>query len=196
MNKQSIIIYDFEILFNILNEFKENLKFKLFKFDNEKELSNINDGYYGNYLILVNSKIDNEVKKKIETNKILVFNEFPITIKKLIEILNVQLLKQKYVDQSEIKIRKYILDLNSRKITKDHKKLKLTEREIDIILFLNKNTSPQNIEILQKKVWGHTSDLETHTVETHIYRLRKKINDIFNDDNFIISLEEGYKLNV
>ena len=196
MNKQSIIIYDFEILFNILNEFKENLKFKLFKFDNEKELSNINDGYYGNYLILVNSKIDNEVKKKIETNKILVFNEFPITIKKLIEILNVQLLKQKYVDQSEIRIRKYILDLNSRKITKDHKKLKLTEREIDIILFLNKNTSPQNIEILQKKVWGHTSDLETHTVETHIYRLRKKINDIFNDDNFIISLEEGYKLNV
>ncbi len=110
-------------------------------------------------------------------------------------MLNIQLIKQKYIDQSKIEINKYNLDLNSREIRKNEKKLKLTEREIDIILYLNENKNPQNIEILQKKVWGHVSDLETHTVETHVYRLRKKIKDIFGDDNFIISLDSGYKIN-
>ena len=110
-------------------------------------------------------------------------------------MLNIQLIKQKYIDQSKIEINKYNLDLNSREIRKNEKKLKLTEREIDIILYLNENKNPQNIEILQKKVWGHVSDLETHTVETHIYRLRKKIKDIFGDDSFIISLDTGYKIN-
>ena len=110
-------------------------------------------------------------------------------------MLNIKLIKQKYIDQSKIEIKKYNLDLNSREIMKNEKKLKLTEREIDIILYLNENKNPQNIEILQKKVWGHVSDLETHTVETHIYRLRKKIKDIFGDDNFIISLDSGYKIN-
>ena len=108
--------------------------------------------------------------------------------------MNIQLLKQKYIDQSEIKIKEYILDLNSREITKDKKQLKLTEREIDIILHLHENKRPQSIEIFQKSVWGHTSVLETHTVETHIYRLRKKIKDKFNDENFIISLDNGYKI--
>ena len=110
-------------------------------------------------------------------------------------MLNIQLIKQKYIDQSKIEINKYNLDLNSREIMKNEKKLKLTEREIDIILYLNENKKPQNIEALQKKVWGHVSDLETHTVETHIYRLRKKIKDIFGDDSFIISLDTGYKIN-
>ena len=110
-------------------------------------------------------------------------------------MLNIQLIKQKYIDQSKIEINKYNLDLNSREIMKNEKKLKLTEREIDIILYLNENKNPQNIEILQKKVWGYVSDLETHTVETHVYRLRKKIKDIFGDDNFIMSLDSGYKIN-
>ena len=72
--------------------------------------------------------------------------------------------------------------------------MKLTEREIDIILHLDKSKNGQKIENLQKEVWGHGAELETHTVETHIYRLRKKIKETFNDDNFIISTEEGYKL--
>ena len=137
MNKQSIIIYDFDILFNVLDEIKENLKFQLFKVQNYSELLNINEDKYGNYLILVNSEIYFEIKKNIDKKKILVLKDFPLTINKLIEKLNIQLLKQKYIDQSEIKIKEYILDLNSRKITKDKKQLKLTEREIDIILHLN-----------------------------------------------------------
>ena len=195
MNKQSIIIYDFEVLFNILNEIRENFKFKLFKIESDLDFSNINNDQYGNYLIVVNSEIYSKIQKKIDINKVLVASDFPISIKKLVERLNIQLLKQKYVDQSEIKIKNYNLNLNSREIMKDKKKLKLTEREIDIILYLHEKKRPQNIEVLQKKVWGHTSELETHTVETHIYRLRKKVKDVFKDENFIASLDDGYKIN-
>ena len=74
------------------------------------------------------------------------------------------------------------------------KDLKLTEREIEIILFLNKKQNPQNIDVLQKEVWGYSENLETHTVETHVYRLRKKIKDIFKDNNFLVSSKDGYKI--
>ena len=75
------------------------------------------------------------------------------------------------------------------------KKIFLTERETNLILFLNNSLESVNISKLQKEVWGHSSELETHTVETHIYRLRKKIKETFRDDNFIISYQDGYKIN-
>ena len=105
-----------------------------------------------------------------------------------------KLIKQNYNNQSEIKINRYKLDLNSRELFNKTKRLKLTERESEIILFLKKTNKNQSIESLQKEVWGHNSNLETHTVETHIYRLRKKISEIFEDDNFIISSKQGYKI--
>ena len=74
----------------------------------------------------------------------------------------------------------------------DNNTLKLTEREMEIIFFLNENKDPQKINDLQNKVWGYSSDLETNTVETHIYRLRKKIYDNFKDERFIISTDKGY----
>ena len=89
-------------------------------------------------------------------------------------------------------IKDYTIDLNSRTINTENKKLKLTERELDIIMFLKNNKTPQKIEILQNQIWKYSSDLETHTVETHVYRLRKKIKETFNDENFIISQEDGY----
>ena len=70
--------------------------------------------------------------------------------------------------------------------------MKLTQKEIDIILFLNGCEKPQKVDVLQNKVWGYSLELETHTVETHIYRLRKKINDEFKDNNFILSHDDGY----
>ena len=121
-------------------------------------------------------------------------NKFPESIYSIIEKINVALLKQKFSEQSDIIIGKYSIDINSRSMTKNHQKLKLTEREIEIILFLKNSKSPQKIESLQKKVWGHNSNLETHTVETHIYRLRKKIIEKFEDDTLIKSTKEGYKL--
>ena len=110
----------------------------------------------------------------------------------MIEKINIQLIKDKYNFQSKIKVNNYFIDLNSRIISNHDKSLKLTEREIDIIIFLNDNKKPQKIDMLQQKVWDYSSKLETHTVETHIYRLRKKISEKFKDDNFIISTENGY----
>ena len=112
---------------------------------------------------------------KLDIRQILVFDYFPLEIEKLIEKINIQLIKQKYNFQSNFNINNYTLNLNSRIITREQDELKLTEREIDILLFLNENKKPQNVNTLQSKVWGYSSELETHTVETHIYRLRKKI---------------------
>ena len=118
--------------------------------------------------------------------------KYPIDIYNLIEKINIQLIKYKYSFQSKILIKKYSLDLNSRIISKDKNKLKLTEREMEIIIFLNESKIPQKITDLQNKVWGYSSELETHTVETHVYRLRKKISDSFNDEKFLLSTDDGY----
>ena len=196
MSLQSIIIYDFEELFNILNEIKENLNFKIFNINSKNKPEIFREQKFGNFLVLTKEK--NNLKKthtNINSKKIIIFNNYPIKIDKLIETLNVTLLKQKYNFQSEIKLQNYMLDLNSRIIKKDTKKLKLTEKEIDIILFLKSKNNSQKIEVLQKEVWGYALELETHTVETHVYRLRKKINDKFNDENFILSNKDGYRIN-
>ena len=193
MNKQSIIIYDFEILFIILKEIKENLKFEIFNFKKDYKISKLDNSTYGNYLIVAKS-LSNFINKDIEKKKLYLIGNLPIKINKFIEKINIQLLKQKYNYQSEIQINKYKLNLNSREISLNKKLIKLTEREIDIILFLNENKKPINIDILQKEVWGYNSELETHTVETHIYRLRKKLKDKFNDEEFILSLKKGYQI--
>ncbi len=193
MNKQSIIIYDFEILFIILKEIKENLKFEIFNFKKNNEISKLDNSTYGNYLIVVKS-LSNFINKDIEKKKLYLIENLPIKIDQFIEKINIQLLKQKYNYQLEIRINKYKLNLNSREISLNKKLIKLTEREIDIILFLNENKKPINIDILQKEVWGYSSELETHTVETHIYRLRKKLKDKFNDEEFILSLKKGYQI--
>ena len=86
-------------------------------------------------------------------------------------------------------------EINSRILKKSDHKLKLTEREIDTILFLKNENKPVRVDVLQKKVWKYGEDLETHTVETHIYRLRKKIKDIFDDNKFIQSKKDGYIIN-
>ena len=189
MNKQSVLIFKLPELFNILNELKNNLDFSIYLFvekDDLLEFKKINDG---SYLILTNS--ENEIK---EEKFQLVLNKFPDTIHSIIEKINVNLLKHKYSEQSAILIGNYLIDINSRLIKKNDKNLKLTEREIEIILFLENSKEPQNIEKLQREVWGHNSDLETHTVETHIYRLRKKILEKFEDNNFINSTKTGYKI--
>ena len=138
------------------------------------------------HLLLSNSKIN--------INNILVMDTWPLKIEKILDEINTQLIKQKYSFHSKLDIKNYTLNFNSRIISNKIKELKLTEREIDIILFLKNQTIPQSVNMMQNKVWGYSSDLETHTVETHIYRLRKKIKDKFNDKNFITSEEEGYKI--
>jgi len=193
MIKQTIHIIDFKILYNILDEIRDYLKFQILHYKNEENFLNSNDLNLNDSLILVrpNNKVflNNE---KINRKKIFSIPNYPITIDKLVEILNVNLIKQKYNYQSNIYIKSYLLNLNSRTITKNNQNLKLTQKEIDIILFLNNYDKPQKVNILQDKVWGYSLELETHTVETHVYRLRKKIKDEFKDNNFILSNDDGY----
>jgi len=193
MAKQTIHIIDFKILYNILDEIKDYLKFEILHHKNEEIFLNSNDLNLNDSLILIKSNNKNFLNnQKINKKKIFSISSYPITIDKLVEILNINLIKQKYNYQSNIDIKNYQLDLNSRTITKDRQNLKLTQKEIDIILFLNDYKKPQKVNTLQNKVWGYSLELETHTVETHIYRLRKKINDKFKDSNFILSNDEGY----
>ena len=182
MNNQNLVIYDFKILYEILGEINNYINFKLISVDKVSDL-NLKD--QNDYLLISNKKIKN-VENQIT------LNNFPIDIIKLIESINVKFLKKKYSQQSDIDIGDYKLNLNSRKIFNGTKSLNLTEREANIVIYLNNSKKPVKISKLQTEVWGHNSKLETHTVETHIYRLRKKINDIFEDNNFIKSSKSGY----
>ena len=182
MNNENLVIYDFKILYEILNEISDHLNFKL---TNIKKITDFDLDAQNNYLIISDKKI-----KDIENQ--IVINNFPIDIVKLIENINIKFLKKKYSQQSEIDLGVYKLNLNSRKIFNNEKSLDLTEREANIIFFLNNSKNPVKISKLQTEVWGHNSKLETHTVETHIYRLRKKISNIFDDNNFIKSSKSGY----
>ena len=196
MTKQIVNIVQLNELYNILSENENILSFKVKNYPtNEGLIQNLkNDKKNLNNSIFVISNSNNVLLKDIEIDKrnILIIENFPIEFNKLIELINVHLIKQKYNFQSKLIINDYTIDLNSRTINKENKKLKLTERELDIIMFLKNHKTPQKIEILQNQIWKYSSNLETHTVETHVYRLRKKIKDTFNDDNFIISKEEGY----
>jgi len=182
MNAQDLIIFKFNGLYQIFKEL--DLKFKITSIDNQVSL---NEKLKKNqsYLILSNKRyqgIDNQF----------VLNDKPINIFKLIEKINTEFLKIQFNQHSEIKVNNYTLDLNSRAMLVNNKKLKLTEKEINTIIYLSKSNKPVSVDELQKKVWSYQSDIETHTVETHVYRLRKKILNKFNDNDFIISKINGY----
>ena len=112
----------------------------------------------------------------------------------MISNLNVKFIQKKYQDQSNVNVKDFFLDINSRELKKGKLSLKLTERETDMILFLNNSKEPVNVETLEKEIWHHSSELETHTVETHIYRLRKKIKAEFRNDELIKSNKDGYTI--
>jgi len=190
MDKPSVNIIEFKELYNILLELDSAIHFKINYYDTESEILKLieNEKININYSTIVLKK----PLKKINGKNIVIFNNLPLRIDKILDQINIHLIKQKYDLQSNFKIGEYSLDLNSRTISKNQKKLNLTEREIDILIFLSKQDVPQKIDVLQNKVWNYSSNLETHTVETHVYRLRKKIKDAFNDDSFIISKKDGY----
>ena len=196
MFNQSVNIVEFSQLYNILKEIDDLFKFNIKNYNSYNELITELESSSQeqlNSITIVKKKNDKLLSHSLVNNKtILVLDEYPFKIEKFLDIINIQLIKQKYNFKSKLNIKDYTLNFNSRIISNKQKELKLTEREIDIILFLSENKTPQSIIILQGKVWGYSFDLETHTVETHIYRLRKKIKDKFNDDNFIISHDEGY----
>ncbi len=197
MSKHVVNFVQLTVLHNILNEIKNLLSFDIQNYPTEEEfLKDLNkNNSLSKSTIITNSNVRfKSASVNIDKRNILVFDNFPIQLNKLIDKINIQLIKQKYDYQSKIRIKDYNLNFNSRIISKNSNELKLTEREIDIILFLKNQTEPKTIDILQKEIWHYSSDLETHTVETHIYRLRKKIKDQFDDQNFILSYKDGYSI--
>ena len=186
MNKQNLIIYDFIELYSILNEIKNNLNFNLLNVS-KKEFTSLKLDHSNNYLIITKNKVSNLQNQ-------IVFNNYPLRISKLLETININFLKNRFIQQSDIDLGFYKLNLNSRKMFDDKNELNLTEKEADIIIFLKKSEKPVSINELQTQVWGHSSKLDTHTVETHIYRLRKKISNKFNNDDFIKSTKLGYNI--
>ena len=196
MSKQSVCLVEFSTLYNIFDEMNDLLSFKVLNYQSSKEfmteIESKNPECINSTIIIDKNNASIFSSFEIIKNNILVLDSLPVKIEKLFDKINTQLIKQKYNFQSRLNIKNYVLNFNSRIISNLNYELKLTEREIDIILFLNENNKPQSIDILQNKVWGYTFDLETHTVETHIYRLRKKIKDKFNDEKFIVSHVEGY----
>ena len=191
MSKSFVNIIDFPVLYNVLFEVKDFLNFEVINYENENVfLERIEkENSIKNYTIVTKNFLNN---KNINQKSIIYLDNKPINFISLIDKINTNLLKQRFSFQSNINIKNYSLNLNSRVISRNKNELKLTEREIEIILFLNDKKKPQNINTLQKEVWSYATDLETHTVETHIYRLRRKISDKFNDSDFILSSKEGY----
>jgi hypothetical protein len=189
---QNVFIINFHSLYEILDEIKENLSFKIIKFDNEEDFKNNLDLDIIDYLVISKTERKFLLNDNITDKNFLDFNDLPLSLKKLLEIINIKLIKLKFNQQSQIVIRGYELNLNSKFVSKGSLKLKLTEKEIEIILYLNDKKIKHNVADLQKNIWGYSANMETHTVETHIHRLRKKISYIFKDETFILSHKNGY----
>ena len=206
--KSELLIFGCQNFNNSIEEIKDNLGYSSLFFDFSNPSSNIPQSISG---ILVEGKIlnikenlniVNNFKNKpiillqdINTN---ILNNFdnkillPVSLSELRNKIRNIITASEFVSNSSLKIKEYILNKNEKKLTKLNISISLTEREIQLIelLFKEKKSFPKNL-ILQK-IWKYSNNADTHTVETHIYRLRKKINDKFGDDNFILNSDKGY----
>ena len=190
---------------NSLIELKEYLNFNLETVEDYKDLSSM-ENYQG--LIIhedaFNDKSLKDLIKNDNIGKILFHNSknitgtenieklpLPASIDQINNIVVNNIIKRKFKVNSSLKINNYKLDKNLRRLIKKEIYLELTEKEIELIELLNKKTHTKKKEILTT-IWKYSDNVDTHTVETHIYRLRKKIKDTFNDENFIRSEKKGY----
>ena len=144
-------------------------------------------------IILFLSRKDYIKKNNLNLLDFHVSLELPIEILSLKEILNILITKYNFFKKSKILIRNYEIDSNERSIIKEKIKVKLTEKELELILALN-NKNGLNKSFLLKSIWKHSIDLDTHAFETHLHRLRKKMNKYFNDNNFIVEKNSLYYL--
>ena len=192
MIKQNVFIINLNSLYEILDEIKENLSFKITKLENADDFIKNSDLDVVSLLIISHTNHKLLTNKNITNKNILYFNELPLSLNKLLELINIKLIKLKFNYQSKINIKGYELNLNANFFSKGNLNLKLTEKEIEIILYLYNKKIKHDVADLQKNIWGYSENMETHTVETHIYRLRKKISNLFKDENFILSHKNGY----
>ena len=189
---QNVFIINYNSLYEILDEIKENLSFKVTNFENEENFKKNNDLDTLNCLIITKTNTKLLLNNNITNKNFFDLSDLPLPLKKLLELINIKLIKLKFNNQSKIIIKGYELNLNSKFFSKENLNLKLTEKEVEVILYLNNTKIKHDVADLQKNIWGYSTNLETHTVETHIYRLRKKISNLFKDESFILSHKNGY----
>ncbi len=212
MKNITLYIIGQRILADVLNEKKDIIKMNILFFENlsdylintkENIINNIVVTHLSNFELIEQSnfKIDNPIfyltNKKININIKTKFQRYeliyyPFNLKNFIEKINLIYIKFKFVINSKVDLLNYTINLNTREIITVQNKLKLTEREKNFLLFLKKSKKPQTIKNILKSVWGYSKGVETHTVETHVHRLRKKFLDSFNDNNFIKNNKKGY----
>ena len=205
MNNLTISIFGNQIFFEIMRELKLFSQFKIKHYEN-LDLC-IKDADKENQLVVFFTNPFNTIK--IDNFPSILINESSNSINKLYGDLNVQLKmpfrildfkkkiislisKNEFKKNSLIHLNDYIIDKNERKIKKDNLELKLSEKEVNFLILFSKNKEPISRNFVLKNVWKYSEETETHTVETHIHRLRKKILDKFNDKNFIKNNNKGY----
>jgi DNA-binding response OmpR family regulator len=208
MNNIHLHIIGSESFFNLLSELNfnyiissdKNLKYNnqdsLIRiiFTEKLQLTEVKKYFTQNIptIFLFNNK-DYLIKNKLNLMEFHVSLFLPIEVLSLKEILNILITKYNFFKKSQIEIKGYKIDSNQRVIMKNGIKTKLTEKELDLILTLHKNNG-LNKSFLLENIWNHNSDLESHAFETHLHRLRKKINKIFKDEKFIVEKNSLYYL--
>ncbi len=209
MHKINVLAFGSENFNTSLEELKDYFNFKLTIADNNLE-NKILDDYdilFVHEDFFKNNHNSEKLLKRSNKVKILAyyskdilqeaFSEklfLPISIKDLNLIIENSIIKKSFSKNSSIKLKDYILDKNEKKLLRNDKYILLTEKEIQLLeLFLN-NPKPLNKNKILENVWKYSAEADTHTVETHIYRLRKKIKSKFSDENFILNNKDGYLL--
>ena len=208
MNNIEVSVLGSSSFSNILSEFDFNniINSKHHQNKNNKNISvKILFAENLNIKVVKNTLLENELvilllkqKDYIKKNHLKLFNfqiylELPIELLSFKEILNILVTKYNFSKKSKIIIKDYEIDSNERSISKNDIKIKLTEKELELILAL-KNNNALNKSYLLKTIWKHSSDLDSHAFETHLHRLRKKIYKTFDDNNFIIEKNSLYYL--
>ncbi len=208
MHKPNIIISGPESFIQTFSELKSYLKFNLNT--NQKNLTKKDIDNFDAFILFEHDIENTNLKelvipsnciKILATTKINAhlkeydfFLKLPTSIKEINNLIESSVAKRKFNKNSSIKIKSYLLNKNEKKLIKENKFAILTEKEIHLLeLFLTKSEPVSKNNILSL-VWNYSSDADTHTVETHIYRLRKKISDKFSDQEFILNNKDGYYL--
>ena len=200
MHQLKVLILGPTSFYDTLNELKPFLKFNSIKEKNSSDFDVI--------LFHEDALKDKEESKIIHnsnslkvcafsnkpSNRYDAFLKIPSSLKEINFTVENVAAKKTFSKNSSIQIKKYSLNKNEKKLSKSNNEIILTEKEIQLLeLFLN-NKKPISKDEILSSAWNYSSDADTHTVETHIYRLRKKINDKFSDENFIINTKDGYSL--
>jgi hypothetical protein len=201
MHQLKVLILGPSSFYTTLNELKSFLKF-----NSISEKNSLNFDVILFHEDALNDKENNKIlrdsrklkicasSRKEKSNNYNGFLELPSSLKEINSIVESVVAKNRFIKNSSIEIKKYFLNKNEKKLSKKENEIILTEKEIQLLELLLNTKKPISKDKILSSVWNYSSDADTHTVETHIYRLRKKINDKFSDENFIVNTKEGYSL--